>query len=150
MALPLKREFSAGGVVFRRINGQVLWLVQERAGHGYWQLPKGHIEKGESSQQAAVREVKEESGITVRIITKLSAIKYFYVIENERRFKQVQWYLMEYVAGSTADFDPREVSAAKFVPFKEAYKLIEYENEQKILQAADKLVRTGDFQSNLA
>ncbi len=148
--LPLKFEYSAGGAVFKREKGQILWLVQERAGSNYWQIPKGHIEKGETAQEAAVREVEEESGIKPRIIAELSPIKYFYVIENERRAKQVKWFLMEYVSGSTDDFDPHEVSAAKFVPYNQAYELIKYDTEKTVLEEAQKLVTTGDFSTNLS
>lgn len=148
--LPLKREYSAGGALFKRENGAVLWLVQERAGRNIWQIPKGHIEKGETATEAALREVTEETGVTARAIAELTPIKYFYVIENECRAKTVQWFLMEYASGSIADFDPREVSAVKFAPFAEAINLIAYDSEKSVLKQANELLNAGDFLSNLA
>lgn len=147
--LPLLRHFSAGGVVFKRQDRQILWLVQERAGHGYWQIPKGHIEKGEKAAEAAVREVKEESGVDARVITKIDDEKYFFVQDSQRIFKTVSWFLMEYIGGSTDDFDPKEVSAAKFTSYDEALTLIKYDSEKHILEKAQQLVNSGDFEAYL-
>lgn len=147
---PLLRHFSAGGAVFKREDGNVLWLVQERAGHAYWQIPKGHIEKGEKSPETAVREVKEESGVDARVITKIDDEKYFFIQDGQRIFKTVSWFLMEYISGSTDDFNPREVSAAKFTAYNEAHDLIKFASEKGILEKAQELLNTGDFESKLA
>lgn len=150
MASKIPIEHSAGGAVYKRENGQVLWLVQVRAGYGYWQIPKGHLEKGESAAEAAVREVTEESGITARFIAALSPMEYSYMVEGTRRHKKVEWFLMEYVSGSTDNFDPKEVSAAAFVPFADALQRIEFLSEKDILIEANQFIHSGDFQTNLA
>jgi 8-oxo-dGTP pyrophosphatase MutT (NUDIX family) len=67
--LSIRREFSAGGVVFRRKKGAVLWLVGKHSGYHKWVLPKGLIEKGERGFETAVREVEEEMGVKVRLVS---------------------------------------------------------------------------------
>src|SRR3990167_6716077 len=95
----LGREFSAGGVVYK---GN-LWLLRATAPSElfpkiHWTLPKGLIDKGESSQTAAIREVGEETGVEAKIIRKIGYAKYVYKHpENGRIFKEVTFYLMEYI-----------------------------------------------------
>lgn len=144
-------EYAAGGAVFKRFDGQLVWLVQKAAGKkAWWQLPKGHIEKGESKEQTALREVKEESGITARIITELGSKEYYFVANNKRIHKIVSWFLMEYISGTTDDFDPKEVVTAIFLTYDKAVGILTYDSEKQILQEADKLVRAGDFTLNRA
>src|SRR5436305_8975308 len=77
---PTKSEYSAGGVVFRAAPGAKDWeiVAVQRARHGDWSLPKGHIEQGETQEQAALREVKEETGLDARILHSLGEVQYFY------------------------------------------------------------------------
>ena len=86
----MKREFSAGGIVVNN-KGQVL-LIQNVSikDHkiNYWGFPKGHIEEGESSKDAAIREVEEEGGVKAVVITKLGDTKYVYVRNGEKIFKK--------------------------------------------------------------
>jgi 8-oxo-dGTP pyrophosphatase MutT (NUDIX family) len=66
--LPIKREFSAGGCVYKRVGGDVVWLVGKHSGYHKWVLPKGLIEKGEKGIETAVRETKEEMGVVARVV----------------------------------------------------------------------------------
>jgi len=133
----LKRQASSGGVVYRRQEGRVeVILVSVREGR-YWCLPKGLIDQGETAEQAALREVREESGLTGRIVEDLGEISYWYYIkgENTKCRKTVHFFLMEYVSGSTAQHD-LEVDEAKWFPVDEALGKISFKGDRSILQKA--------------
>ena len=103
----LQKQTSAGGVIFKKNeNSFQIVLISVRNGQS-WCLPKGIVNKGETTEEAALREVGEETGLTGRIIDTLGDINYWYYIkeENIKCRKTVYFYLMEYVSGDTADHD---------------------------------------------
>jgi 8-oxo-dGTP pyrophosphatase MutT (NUDIX family) len=113
-------------------------------------LPKGLVDPGEKPQAAAVREVREETGITAEPVTKLADNKYVYVRtwgDGARVFKIVSFYLMRYLSGEIDNLtsDMRiEVKQARWVPLAEAAKQLAYSNERKVLrQAQDYLEKQG-------
>src|SRR5258708_9304779 len=101
----MKLEFSAGGVVFKKENDKVLVLVARHSGHHGWVFPKGWIEKGESKETTALREVREETGITGKIIQPLKEVTFFYQMSGEKIKKTVSYFVMEYLSGDTKDHD---------------------------------------------
>ncbi|WP_457600078.1 NUDIX hydrolase [Hydrogenivirga sp.] len=132
----MKREFSAGGVLFR--DGEVL-LIKNPS--GVWSFPKGNVEKGESPEETAVREVYEETGIRGKITDYLGEISYWYRLGGERIFKKVKYYLIDYVSG-----DPKpswEVQDAKFFPIEEAQKLLKYKGDREIFSKALERLRSS-------
>ncbi len=131
----VQHHHSAGGLVVR--GGEVL-LIAPRPGR--WQLPKGHVEPGEDSPQAAVREVREETGVLARVLVSLPSIEYGYDVEGRVRIhKRVDYYLMAYVEGSERDSDPREVIAARWFGWEEALTQLSFENEREVVRAARRL-----------
>ena len=113
-------------------------------------LPKGLVDAGEKPQAAAVREVREETGIVAEPVTKLSDNKYVYVRtwgDGKRVFKIVSFYLMRYVSGEIDNIksDMRiEVKRALWVPLADASGQLAYSNERKVLgQAQDYLETQG-------
>jgi len=113
-------------------------------------LPKGLVDAGEKPQAAAVREVREETGVVAEPVTKLADNKYVYVRswgDGERVFKIVSFYLMRYVSGEIDDLaaDMRiEVVRAVWIPLTDAAKQLAYSNERKVLrQAQDYLENKG-------
>jgi 8-oxo-dGTP diphosphatase len=135
-------EYSAGGVVYRRTeNGYDIVAVQ-RARHEDWSLPKGHIEAGESREQAALREVKEETGLDAQIVGDLGEVVYFYRRKNEGLVrKSVYHFLME--ATSDKLGNPNwEVSEIRWVPITEAHTLLSYENDKGVVRKAQSLLTT--------
>ena len=125
----MRREFSAGGVL---VKGDQVLLIKNPS--GVWTFPKGLVEEGETPEEAAVREVLEETGVEGEILKPLGDITYWYTLRGERVFKRVRYYLMRYLRG-----DPKpswEVKDAKFFHLQEARKLLKYKGDKEILSKA--------------
>ncbi len=143
-----KKQVSSGGLVYRDRKGEIevaLILRRFPSGQPAWALPKGWVEPGESLEDAALREVKEETGVTARIIDKLGDIHYeFYSKEEKARIqKTVHFYLMEYLSGDTADHD-NEVDEVRWFSLKEAEAKMTYPTERTILQkGSERLINGG-------
>ncbi len=104
-----------------------------------FQLPKGLIDKGESSQEAALREVREETGIKAKIIEKVDDAKIFFTFQGEKIFKIISYYLMEYISGEPSA-DHKEVDEVLWLPFEEAKKKLTYSTDKSVLQKANELL----------
>ena len=126
----MKREFSAGGVVLR---GDEVAVVSPRK--GVLALPKGHPDGEETLEQAATREVREETGLTAEARDKLGEVRYWYTLHGERVLKSVTFFLFEYVSGSVEDHDD-EVDSAEWIPLKQAPELLSYKGEREMAEKA--------------
>ena len=100
LSRPVRREFSAGGAVIRESQGKAqILMIKDR--FGFLALPKGHIDPGETPEQAAIREVKEETGIDCKIIRSLCSQRYrFFDNDGIPVEKVVEYYLMHEVSGN--------------------------------------------------
>ena len=136
------RHFSAGGLVFRRTTSGIRVVLISREAGKVWCLPKGHIHPPETTEQAALREVREETGLTARIVSRLGEVSYWFVPEGEKKkiFKKVVFFLMRYSSGSTRDHD-FEVDEARWFSMDEAAQKISYPSERKLMQKARRLLR---------
>ncbi len=138
MIKKIKREFSAGGIVFQKEGKEILWLVIKPSGSGKWRLPKGGIDRGEDSLTAAKREVKEEAGIEIEVLGKIGNEKYFFVQGKQKILKTVTFYLMEYLQESESGFG-WETEEIDWLPFAEAKKRLAFKKEVDLLEKAEKL-----------
>ena len=149
----LTREFSAGGVVFKKDGNQVLWLITQTSSSklfpkSYWRLPKGWLddnnnEPGELAsgqkratenqiRKAALKEVQEEGGVKAKIVSKIGTSSYFYTINKVKKLKFVVFYLMEWQKDLPEGFG-WETSAIKWLEFKEAHQILSSKKEKEIL-----------------
>jgi 8-oxo-dGTP pyrophosphatase MutT (NUDIX family) len=126
-----ERETSYGGVVVR--GGDVLVIAP--SGKPVTGLPKGGAAAGETGAQAALREVREETGVVARVIDRLGDVRYWYRRGGRRVHKTVHFYLCEFVRGSTADHD-HEVDEARWISLQEARKALTYEGERALIERA--------------
>jgi 8-oxo-dGTP diphosphatase len=129
-------EFSAGGIV--RDGDKLLMVkVENLEGLQIWTFPKGHIEKGETSETAALREVQEETGYRCEIEKPFDRVQYWFKRDDLLTKKTVTWFLMKPIE-KTGAFDADEILETKWVPFDEAVKLAKYKSDKKILAKLSK------------
>jgi len=134
--------------VFRPVGATwevALIRVARSGGEEAWALPKGWVEKGEDLEQAAVREVREETGLHARILRKLGEITYEFYSKADRGpvSKTVHLFLLEYLDGETDDHDD-EVEEARWFPIADAVRTLTYKNEREILEKAALLIQGGE------
>jgi 8-oxo-dGTP diphosphatase len=129
-----RKETSAGGIVYRKIDGQLHWLVTQHSQNKHWGFPKGiigDIHENEKMEEAALREVGEEGGITAKIVNdKPVKVAYKYRFKEFLVGKEVYYFLMEYVSGDPKDHD-WEVLEAKFVPENEVLDIVTFKSDKE-------------------
>jgi 8-oxo-dGTP pyrophosphatase MutT (NUDIX family) len=130
----VKREFSAGGVVVRRFRGRPFVAVV-RVRNDVLALPKGHPDGEETPAEAALREVREETGLEAEPLGRLGDIRYWYWRAGERVMKVVTFFLFRWRSGSVRDHDA-EVEAAEWIPLEEAPRRLAYRGERDMAAAA--------------
>jgi len=141
--VPVKEQVSAGGAVFRGDKGSVEVVIVSVGGQNRWQLPKGTVEKGENPETAAVREAREEGGVSSEVVKLLETIEYWYAgLDNGIRVrfhKRVHFYLLRYLSGDTKDHD-WEVNEARWVPIDDATSQLAFDNERRVMEKARELI----------
>ncbi len=135
-------ETSAGGLVVDRVAApQVAALIGRHDRHGrlLWSLPKGHLEDGETAEDAAIREVEEETGIRGRVLAPLGTIDYWFVVEDRRIHKTVHHYLLEAFGGELSDEDI-EVEEVAWVPLTDLPERLAYADERRLVASAQSML----------
>ena len=133
-------EYSAGGLVVDVVHGCAALIGRlDRRGRLLWSLPKGHIEDGETAEQAAVREVEEETGIVAAVQAPLGSIDYWFVAEDRRVHKTVQHFLLSALGGELSDADV-EVTEVAWVPLTELGSRLAYADERRLVRLAAEIL----------
>ena len=150
------RTYSAGGVVFRLVHPEqggshlqgetvehtpVEVALVGRSQQGLWTLPKGTPCSGETIEQVATREVQEETGLQVQLISYIGSISYSFVRDQVRYYKQVRHFLFEATGGDIALHDA-EYDRVAWFPLPEAYRRVSYANEANIISQAEGIVQS--------
>jgi 8-oxo-dGTP pyrophosphatase MutT (NUDIX family) len=132
-------ETSYGGVAIRGNEVLVITPVGRRP---ITALPKGGANRGETPEESAGREVREETGINVAVKEPLGDVEYWYRRGGRRVFKTVHYYLCEFVSGSTEDHD-EEVDDARWIPLEEARTALTYPGERELIERALSKLASG-------
>ena len=133
--LPVRDAMSAGGVVYREQDGALLVALCGRLRSGTWNLPKGTPDDGESVEETALREVREETGLEVEIEEPLGDIEYWFSREGTRFHKRVHFFLMREHGGSLDLHDP-EFDVVEWFPAVQAVRTLTFETEAGMVRRA--------------
>lgn len=141
--LPTQTQVSAGGITFRRRGSQIEVALISVGDEARWQLPKGLVNKGETTETAAQREVREETGIETELLELIDKIEYWYYStqrgERIRFHKFVYFYLLRYLSGDVRDHD-QEVNEARWFEIEEAGRLLAFKSERQLIARAAELI----------
>ncbi|MGC8484361.1 MAG: NUDIX hydrolase [Candidatus Baltobacteraceae bacterium] len=131
----IKYEVSAGGVLLRRRDAGFDAMLIGRGSPRVWTLPKGHVEHRESNEQAAIREVREETGCWGEILGRLNEISYWFYVGKAKHKKSVTFFSMRYLSGDPQNHD-HEVDEARWFDAAAARKMLKYVNEKRLIDLA--------------
>jgi len=131
-----KQERSAGGVVYRVASGQPVFLLI-RDSYKNWGFPKGHVEKDEAPDAAALREVAEETGLTeLDMRSELETIDWYFKANGRLVHKTCAFYLIESPSGDTCPQHAEGITACRWLTFADATRLVSYANARRVLELA--------------
>lgn len=134
-------ETSAGGVVFRRANEALVLLIRDP--YDNWGLPKGHIEGGETPEQAAVREVEEETGLVgLEVVTQLPTIDWYFRDKGRLVHKFCHFFLLEAGVGEAVPQLDEGITACQWLPLAEAVQTVSYANAREVIRVASDFLTT--------
>ena len=128
-------EVSSGAVVFTREGGGLRYVVV-RSLEGYYGFPKGHIEGKETEEEAAIREIREETGLSVRLVPSFRTIDEHSIPEKPGVMKRIIYFLGEY-EGQEIRFQKEELLEAPLLSYKEAMERFQFESSRRILKEAN-------------
>lgn len=134
----MRRQHSAGGAVVSVVDGRPHLAMIATRGRTRWGLPKGALNPGETSAQAALREVREETNLVGDIVTALESIEYWFRVSDGTIHKRVDFFLMRFVSG---ELKPQleEVDAVEWVPLEDAPRRASFDSERRIIVEVQRL-----------
>lgn len=131
----MKQEKSCGAIVIHHFSGVIKVLLIRHVNGGHWSFPKGHVENSESETETALREIKEETGLEVKLDTGFRHVTTYSPKENV--IKDVVYFTAQ-AAEDRVILQKEEVLESGWFPFDKAKQMITYVNDKKILEAAEK------------
>ncbi|HNT30249.1 MAG TPA: NUDIX hydrolase [bacterium] len=130
------KEHSAGGIVYQQQDGMIQVAIIYREYHHDWTLPKGHLEEGETAEQAALREVNEEAGLICEIIAHIGHSVYRFRNKHKQLIeKRVDYYLMKLLKDEQR-IQLEEIDTVIWLPFMEAVKKLSFKRDRELVQRA--------------
>ena len=132
-----RNEHSSGGAVISFREGEPFVALIATRGRTRWGLPKGAVSEGETSEQAAIREVQEETGLDATIVKPLDTIEYFFRAGGSLIHKKVDFYLMNFTRGELVP-QLSEVDDVEWVALAEAIQRASFDSERKLLEQASR------------
>ncbi len=139
------RETSAGGVVYRLQDGQPHFLLI-RDSYRNWGFPKGHLESDEAPETAAMREVREETGLTaVTLEGAIDTIDWFFRFRGKLVHKVCHFFLMRTELERTTPQRAEGITACRWATYEDATRLVSYANAREVLRLAHAMVCGIDF-----
>jgi 8-oxo-dGTP pyrophosphatase MutT (NUDIX family) len=143
MPRPAREEESAGGIVFRLERGKPRYLLI-RDSYRNWGFPKGHLEPGEEAATAAVREVREETGVrSLRMRGLIDTIDWHFRFRGQAIHKVCHFFLMESRRSRTSPQRAEGITACRWMSFDEAQRRIAYRNARAVLRRAHEMVKAA-------
>ena len=133
------RATSAGGVVHRTVDGRLQIILLHRRSPRLWALPKGTPDSGETTEETALRETREETGLEVEIEAPLRSIRYYFVRGTTRFHKTVHFFLMRPTGGALEDHDA-EFDEVRWLDLAEALALMSHATERSVVEEAARLL----------
>jgi 8-oxo-dGTP pyrophosphatase MutT (NUDIX family) len=145
----MKFEFSAGGVVFKKQNNNIEILLCQHSQHHGWVFPKGLIgdhkkgegksasakSSGETKEEAALREVEEETGAKGKILEPIEPVTYWYVFDGEKIKKTVYYFVMEFIGGDITKHD-FEMENVEWLPFDKVLERLTFKSDKEVFKKA--------------
>ena len=142
-------EHSSGGVVTRRTNGTV-HLLLIRDPYDKWGLPKGHVEKGESALEAALREVREETGLQrLNPGPSLGTIDWYFKLRGDLVHKFCDYFLMASPNGDLVPAVSEGITECLWLPVEEAITAVAYDNAREVVERAANILKSGEAEALL-
>ena len=134
----MKFEKSCGAVIYREYKGNIQYLIISHQGDGHWCFPKGHEEKKETEEETAIREIREETGLKVKLSPSFrTQVRYS---PKENVSKEVIFFLAK-VKAEVVDIQVKELLDFKWLGYDEAINIITYESSKEVLKEADNYIR---------
>lgn len=134
----LQKERSCGGVVYTKINNEIYYVIIESI-TGSYGFPKGHIEKGETEEETALREIKEEVGLNVKLDNSFCMVDKYRLYKNNK-MKKVVYFIGEF-ENQKIKYQKEELNGAYLLKYEDAYDLLKYERLKEILKKANKKIK---------
>jgi 8-oxo-dGTP pyrophosphatase MutT (NUDIX family) len=138
-----QRETSAGGVVYRLEEGVPLFLLI-RDSYSNWGFPKGHLESGERADEAALREVREETGLReLALRGSIETIDWYFRFRGRLIHKVCHFFLMETAQAETAPQRTEGITACQWIDYDAAASCVSYANARQVLRRARDMIGDG-------
>ena len=143
-----EREFSAGGVVVREHDGGYECVVivpsrRDARGRALLTLPKGHPDGEETAQDAALREVREETGVSADVDRELGEVRYWYQRDGHRVAKRVRFFLLRWRSGDPEAHEDFEIDQAAWMALEEAQRTLSHKGEREMVGRARAILEPG-------